>query len=408
MKRKLLYVQQKYKKVILNNRMYKKIDITKRYELPAEIVYCKRCVISNQRPRIVFDSDGICTGCRYFEYKNKINWAEREKELMQILDEHRSSDGSYDCVVPSSGGKDSAYVAHELKTKFNMNPLTVTWSPLKYTDIGFENLQNFNKSGFDVILGMANGQVVRKLCKDALIEMGDPFQPFIYGQVLFPIKIATKFNIKLVFSGENAEAEYGGSRDSWDKKGLDIEEYEKIWFSKYALQYWFDKGYTKQDLNLFLGPEIEEVKRKNVKRYFYGYFRNWSNHSNFYYASKNTGFKPNSERTEGTYTKYSSIDDRLDMYHHWFALIKFGHGRCTSNAAREVREGYITREEAISLVKKYDNEFPKKYFTDFLDFTGLSENEFFEIADMWRNENIWRKKTTSSKKGEDWEKKTSF
>ncbi len=310
-------------------------------------------------------------------------------------------------MVPSSGGKDSAFVAHELKSKYKMNPLTVTWSPLKYTDIGWENLVNFNKSGFDVILGMANGQTVRKLCKDAMIEMGDPFQPFIYGQVLFPIKIATKFNIKLVFSGENAEAEYGGNIESWNKKGLDIEEYEKIWFSKYSLKYWMDKGYSRNDLNLFEGPEIEEVKKKNIKRYFYGYFRNWSNHSNFYYASKNTGFKPNTVRTEGTYTKYSSIDDKLDTFHHWFALIKFGHGRCTSNAAREVREGFITREEAIALVKKYDNEFPIKYFNEFLDFTRISEHNFWEIANKWRNESIWIKKNEKVlKKGEEFQKKT--
>tara|TARA_B100001250_G_scaffold408006_1_gene429660 strand:- start:427 stop:1596 length:1170 start_codon:yes stop_codon:yes gene_type:complete len=383
-----------------------KIDIKKKYNLPNEIKYCNRCVISNQRPRIDFDDEGICSGCRYFEFKSKINWEEREKELINILDQHRSQDGSYDCVVPSSGGKDSAYVAHELKTKYKMNPLTVTWSPLKYTEIGWENLQNFNKSGFDVMLGMANGKTVRRLCKDALIEIGDPFQPFIYGQVLFPIKIATKFNIKLVFSGENAEAEYGGGIESWNKKGLDVDEYEKIWFSKYSLNFWLNKGYSRNDLNLFMGPEAQEVKEKNIKRYFYGYFRNWSNHSNFYYASKNTGFKPNTVRTEGTYTKYSSIDDKLDTFHHWFALIKFGHGRCTSNAAREVREGFITREEAIALVKKYDNEFPIKYFNDFLEFAGISEEQFWQNADKWRNENIWvRKNEPNPKKGEEWQKK---
>ena len=97
-------------------------------------------------------------------------------------------------------------------------------------------------------------------------------------------------------------------------------------------------------------------------------------------------------RTEGTYTKYSSIDDKLDTFHHWFALIKFGHGRCTSNAAREIREGYITREEAIALVKKYDTEFPIKYFNEFLEFTGITEEKFWEIASTWRNESIWIKK----------------
>ena len=171
------------------------MDINKKYNLPKKVIFCKKCVISNQRPRIEFDKEGICNACRYFEYKKKIDWKLREKELLKLLKKYRKNDGRYDCVVPSSGGKDSAFVAHELKTKYKMNPLTVTWSPLKYTDIGWENLQSFNHSGFDIILGMANGEVSRKLCKDAMIEMGDPFQPFIYGQVLFPMKIALKFNI---------------------------------------------------------------------------------------------------------------------------------------------------------------------------------------------------------------------
>ena len=121
------------------------INIKEKYNLPDDITYCKQCVISNQRPRITFDKDGVCSACNYFEFKRKIDWEQREKELIEILDAHRSKDGSYDCVVPSSGGKDSAFVAHELKTKYKMNPLTVTWSPLKYTEIGWENLVNFSK-----------------------------------------------------------------------------------------------------------------------------------------------------------------------------------------------------------------------------------------------------------------------
>ena len=177
----------------------KKINVSEKYNLPKDVKFCKKCVISNQRPRIVFDNEGICSACRYFEYKEKVDFKEREDELKKLLDKHRSKSETYDCVVPSSGGKDSAYVAHELKYKYGMNPLTVTWAPLKYTDIGWQNLNNFNNSGFDVILGMPQGDVKRKLTRVAMIEMGDPFQAFIYGQVLFPVTIALKFGIKLIF-----------------------------------------------------------------------------------------------------------------------------------------------------------------------------------------------------------------
>ena len=380
-------------------KIYEKIDINKKYDLPSKVIFCKRCVISNQRPRIVFDSEGVCNACRYFEYKKTIDWEKRENELIKILDKHRSSDHSYDCIVPSSGGKDSATVAHKLKHEYNMNPLTVTWSPLMYTDIGWKNLKNFNDSGFDIILGMPKGDISKKLCRDALIEMGDPFQGFIYGQVLFPVNIAVKYGISLIFRGENAEAEYGGLQSFWDKRSINSSEMKKTYFSKYEVNFWLERGYMERDLNMYFPPDEKKIEELNVESFFYGYFKNWSNHSNFYYASENTGFKPNTKRTEGTYTKYSSIDDRIDPFHHYFALLKFGHGRCTSNAAREVREGFITREEAISLVEQFDNEFPEASFQDFLKFTNLSIEEYSKIEDKWRNEKLW------IKKGNKWEKK---
>ena len=196
-----------------------------------------------------------------------------------------------------------------------MNPLTVTWSPLRYTEIGWKNLNNFNDSGFDVILGMPKGDVKKKLAKIAMKEMGDPFQGFIYGQVLFPVTIALKYGIKLIFRGENAEAEYGGSPESWYKKLLTMKEFKKIYFSNYSLDFWLNKGFTRKEMNFFYPSTKEDFDNKICDSYFYGYFRNWSNHSNFYYASEHTGFQPNTRRTEGTYTKYSSIDDKMDPFH---------------------------------------------------------------------------------------------
>jgi len=370
----------------------KKIDVSKRYNLPSEVIYCTRCVISNMRPRIVFDEEGVCNACRYTEYKNnKIDWRERERELENLLNVHRSKDGSWDCIVPSSGGKDSDHVAYQLKEKYGMNPLTVTWSPLVYTDIGRENFQAHLDAGYDNILGTPNGAVQRRLCKAAMTEIGDPFQPFIYGQVLFPLSIALKYGIKLIFSGENGEAEYGGSPESWESKGHTMDNYDQWWFSDFPVEHWLERGFTRADLASHLGPNKEEVGAAGIERYFFGYFKKWIHQENFYEAVEHMGFKPNVERTEGTYTKYSSIDDKFDSYHHYFALLKFGISRCTANASREIRDGNITREEGVALVRKFDAEFPRKYFPDFLEYCGMEENEFWEIADCWRNDNLWEK-----------------
>ena len=121
----------------------KKKNLIKKYNLPQKVIFCKKCTISNQRPRIIFDKLGVCSACNYRKFKNKVDWKKREKELIKLLSMHRSKNGDYDVIVPCSGGKDGSFVAHMLKYKYNMNPLCVTWSPLESTEIGRKNLKSF-------------------------------------------------------------------------------------------------------------------------------------------------------------------------------------------------------------------------------------------------------------------------
>ena len=221
------------------------------YNLPAEVKFCRKCTISNQRPRIGFDKDGVCSACRFNEFKRVgINWDQRNKELEDLCDLHRAKDGSYDVIVPCSGGKDGSYVAHQLKYKYNMTPLCVTWSPLKYTEIGRRNLQNFINSGFNHILGTPNPEVSQRLTKFCLEEMGDPFQPFIYGQYNFPLKVALQNKIKLVMYGENGEVEYGGDMKNAYRPTRDLKDVDKHYFSGYSPEYWYEKNFTKMQ-NIF-------------------------------------------------------------------------------------------------------------------------------------------------------------
>jgi len=116
-----------------------------------------------------------------------------------------------------------------------------------------------------------------------------------------------------------------------------------------------------------------------------------------YYAFTNTGFKPNTERTSGTYSKYSSFDDKIDDFHYYTTYIKFGLGRASYDSAQEIRCGKITREEALSLVKKYDHEFPKKHFKNFLDYVNIKEDEFWKIIDSYRSPHLWEKENNNWK-----------
>ena len=186
-----------------------------KYGLPEKVVFCKKCVISNQRPASAVEfkhqlksphktmnigEDGICDACKFAEKKEQINWDEREKELLSLLDKYRKNDGSYDCIVSGSGGKDSAQTSHLLKYKYGMNPLTVTWPPMLYTDYGWENFKNWLEvGGFDNISFKPNGRAMKLLTKLAIENLLHPFQTFILGQKNLAPKIAAKYGIPLIF-----------------------------------------------------------------------------------------------------------------------------------------------------------------------------------------------------------------
>lgn len=368
-----------------------KKNIIDLYNLPSKVKFCKKCTISNQRPRTTFDENGICSACNYTDYKRNVNWKMRNKELEDLCNRFRSKNGNFDVLVPCSGGKDSSYVAHQLKYKYNMNPLCVTWAPLRHTEIGRRNLDNFIKSGFDHILGTPNPEVTRILTEQSFKEIGDPFQPFILGQMNFPLTTAIKYKIPLIMYGENGEAEYGGDASKADKPTRDIDDFDKFYFSKKPAKDWVSKKVSLKDISHFLGPDISEIKKNNTEIHFFGYYNYWDPQENFYYCLQNTNFSINPERTEGTYSKYASLDDRFDSFHYYLAYIKFGLGRTTSDSAHEIRDNKINRDEGVALVKKFDGEFPKKYYQEFLNYCSISENKFEEIIDSWRAEHIWTK-----------------
>ena len=381
------------------------------YGLPNEIKFCKSCSISNQRPRSVvefknlndekkgiqFDDKGICEACNYSNKKKKINWEERESKLIKLLDKHRKNNGEYDCIIPGSGGKDSAYASHLLKYKYGMNPLTVTWAPHLYTQIGWENFTNWiHDGGLDNILFTPNGKLHRLLTKLAFENLLHPFQPFIIGQKLIGPQTALKYNVPLIFYGEN-QAEYGNALEENENPEMDMsffsnEKIEDIRLSTLTIKEIIDKyNFRLNDFNPYLPPKKKDLKKLNIQQRFLGYYLRWDPQECFYYASKNTGFKPNTERTEGSYSKYSSIDDKIDPFHYYCTFIKFGIGRATYDSSQEVRNEKITREEAVHLIKKYDSEFPKKYFKEFLKYIDVDERNFWKTIDKFRSPHLWEK-----------------
>lgn len=328
--------------------------------------------------------------------KKKINYKHREKQLLELLDKHRGK-GEFDCVVPGSGGKDSCYAAHILKHKYGMNPLLVTWSPNLYTDYGYQNFKNWIKSGpFKCISSKRNEKLLKTLTKLSIKNLMHPFQTFIVGQKAFPPKIAEKLKIPLVFYGEN-EAEHlnalSDNRSSLRSKSF--HQYKNL--SEIRLggvkinELIRDYNFKLKDFEPFLPLRAEKLDKFPLEVHYLGYYLKWIPQETFYYSVENCNFRPRPFRTEGTYSKYNSIDDKLDDLHYYTTFIKFGVGRATYEVSQELRNEHLTIEEGKKLIKKYDGEFPKRYFSEIMKYYDIKENYFFKLCDKFRSPHLWKK-----------------
>lgn len=383
--------------------------------LPQKVIFCKRCVMSNQRPSSSpefgkrdsavptagFDEHGVCHACLYAEAKMSIDWKQREELLVALLDKHRRNDGTFDVIVPGSGGKDSAYVSHQLKYRYGMHPLTVTWAPHIYTEIGWRNFQAWLfKGGFDNVLYTPNPKVHAVLTRLAFLNLLNPFQPFIIGQKVLAPKMAVKYGVPLVMYGEN-QAEYHNKLSETQSPLMSATHYtgapgQTYFFGGVHQDELRQYGITHGDLEPYLPVPREDAERLGIEIHYMSYYHQWKPQENYYYSVDNTGFEPNPQRSEGTYSKYASLDDRIDGFHYYTMFVKFGQGRAMNDAAHEIRDGHISREEAVALVHKYDGEFPARYFRDFLEYIGITEAEFYAAIDRNRSPHLW------DKQGDEW------
>jgi len=383
-----------------------------KYGLREEVVFCTRCVMSNQRPTstvefkhradrkarvLAFDEEGVCDACRFAERKEQIDWDARERELVRLLDTHRRTDGGYDCVVPGSGGKDSCYAAHVLKYKYGMHPLTVTWPPLLYTDIGLKNFRAWLEvGGFDNVTFKPNGRVHALLTRLGIEHLLHPFQTFILGQKNLAPKIALQYGIPLIFYGES-EAEYGNpiaetATSLRDRSYYAMQDLSEVSLGGVTVPELIERhGLTLNDLSVYFPADHRRLEAAKIEVHYLGYYLKWTPQESYYYAVEHTGFEANPVRTEGTYSKYNSLDDRIDGFHYYTSHVKFGLGRASSDAAQEIRNRHLTREEGVALVHKFDGEFPERYFREVMEYIGMKPERFHELCDEFRSPHLWER-----------------
>jgi N-acetyl sugar amidotransferase len=367
--------------------------------------WCKKCVYPESSVNITFDDDGVCSGCHVGEERVEIDWDARFEAFKEIVYHYKSKDRSnYDCIIPVSGGKDSYYQTYIMKEVLSLNPLLVTFNGHNYLDIGLENLSNMRDTfGVDHIFFTPSKKAIVKLNRLGFKMTGDMNWHNHAGIVTVPIIAAVKYKVPLVLWGEH-------SLDLTGKNSLyDLVEYTERERNEHYLRGfdWHDfveetEDLKKEDMLWCHYPSDKEVSDVGVRGVFLGNFINWD-------ANKQTrlvrkfGFKDSPIPFERTYRTMSNLDDRYENgIHDLLKYIKFGYGRATDHASRDIRQGYMTRDEGIEMVRKYDHVVSSDLY-EWLKYVDMSEEEFWKVANSFRSLRVWREENGEWVKDNIWD-----
>ena len=350
---------------------------------------CTSCLALSTRPRITFDDIGVCNACLWAQQKKSLNWGSRQAELEALLGRHRGRQ-EFDCLVPVSGGKDGSYVAYKLKREHGMNPLCVTVTPPLPLELGETNLRNFRESGFDHISVSPDPGSMRAMNRSGFTEMGFPYYGWLVSIFSSVARVATAFNIQLIFYGEDGEVEYGGSTETQRSPIFNF-EYEKRIYLEGGLEKIINKAQlTSGGKYWFTFPEENSVS-SGTEITHWSYFENWDPYRNYLVAKEHCGLQEAESTNAGTFTNFAQNDQALYSLHAYLMFLKFGFGRANQDASIEIRRGALDRNQAISLVEIYDGAFPEDFLAEYLEYFEMSEDEFLNVLDGYANKSILRK-----------------
>jgi N-acetyl sugar amidotransferase len=352
--------------------------------------YCNTCITPHNRPNIQFDENGVCN-CATRAVKENIDWNERAALFREVVGHAKARSRGYDCLIPVSGGKDSTWQVVTC-LEHGLRPLAVTWRPPGRTALGQKNLQNLIDLGVDHIDYQINPRVEKRFTYLALSRYGTPALPMHMALFAIPLKIAVKFEIPLVVWGENSAFEYGGTEEA--RRGLKL---DSQWLARHGVTHgttardWVGEELSAKDLAAYFAPTDDELERVGVLAAFLGYYFRWDPTTSHEVAAKH-GFQA---RTEGARTgvwNYADIDDDFISIHHWLKWYKFGFTRTFDNLSVDIRHGRLTRDEAVGILRKRGDETPRQDIGKFCAWLGITEAHFFEIAEKFRNPDVWSKR----------------
>lgn len=354
--------------------------------------YCNNCVLPDTRPGIEIEPDGMCNAChRHREKSYDIDWKQREKDFEKLVDEVKAVKAPFDCVVPVSGGKDST--AQVVKClEYGLKVLAITWRTPGRTAIGQKNLDNLIRLGADHIDYSVNPEVERKFTYAALKKTGSTAVPMHLGLYIIPLRFAVLFKVPLVMWGESPAMEYGGKKDEHLAQNLDHRFLKSHGILQGTLmEDWISEDLTERDLEIYRMPEEKEFRDAGVKSIFMGYFFKWSPQESLRVACEH-GFSVRAEGPKVGYYNYADIDCDFISVHHYFKWLKFGFSRLFDNLSLEIRNGIMTRAEAIEIIRATGPQVPTEDIDRLCKFLQISQGHFWEIAESFRNRDVWRRK----------------
>ncbi len=355
--------------------------------------YCVKCLFPDTKPNLGFDENGVCDACSHSEEKQKIDWKAKKEDLRKVIEKYRSkSNSNYDCVIPVSGGKDSHFQSYFLKTEFDLNPLLVSFRPRDWTELGRKNLENLKSLGFDCIEFCANPIVYKKLAKFGLEELGDVAWPEHMGIFPCAFRVAIEQHISLIVWGENPALEYGGPKKLAEKSTFDKEYDDKhgsYFQDKIKAEDMIKYGFKPSELKFYMYPPDDEIKKLGIVKIFLGSYVNWNARKQLE-GVKKIGLTVLDEPNEGTFTNYENLDTKYVGLHDYFKWLKYGYGRATDHASIDIRNGLITRDEGLKLVKQYEGKIPTKYLDEFLEEFDFTDESFLKICEKFTNKNLFK------------------
>ncbi|AXP08235.1 N-acetyl sugar amidotransferase [Campylobacter hepaticus] len=353
--------------------------------------FCKKCVMPDTKPDLHFDEEGVCDACRSQEAKNqKIDWKAREQEFLELVKKHKKHP-VYDCVIGVSGGKDSHFQTIKM-LELGLNPLCVCFEPSVPTKIGRKNLKNLNKLGVDLIHIKRNPKVYKILAREGFVRTGDTEWQNHLGIFTSVVRTAVNFDIPLMIWGESPQIEYGGPASSKTRNTLDrtwLEEFGGLLGNRVSDMIGV-QGLLEKDLYFYTYPSDEEIQKVGLTGLFLGYYLKWDYKVNLK-VSQEHGFSTKDRPVETTYENFENLDCYSNHVHDYLKYCKYGFGRASDNACLDIRLGYISREQGVKLVNKYDGRVPHKAIKKYLKFSGFNQEEFQKIVDSFTNKKIFKR-----------------